>query len=74
MLTKEEQARQKKLRRKANEKRQKNVMRLQLKMVSPTDIALDQVGDESLFNLKQIDKSGVKFYKYFSHSYRNLTL
>ena len=60
ILTKEDKARQKKLRRKANEKRQKNVTRLQLKMISPTDIALDQVGDDSLFNLKQIDKSGVK--------------
>ncbi|CAI2164310.1 11166_t:CDS:10 [Funneliformis geosporum] len=61
-LTKEEQARQKKFRRKANEKRQKNVTRMQLKMISPTDIALDQVdlnGSESLFNLKQIDKSGM---------------
>ncbi|CAG8526685.1 16478_t:CDS:10 [Funneliformis caledonium] len=61
-LTKEEQARQKKIRRKANEKRQKNVTRMQLKMISPTDIALDQVdlnGSESLFNLKQIDKSGM---------------
>ncbi|GBB89379.1 hypothetical protein RclHR1_16040001 [Rhizophagus clarus] len=58
-LTKEEQARQKKLRRKANIKRQKNVTRMQLKMISPTDIALDQVGDESLFNLRQIDKFGM---------------
>jgi hypothetical protein len=32
---------------------------MQLKMISPTDIALDQVGDESLFNLRQIDKFGV---------------
>ncbi len=37
---------------------------MQLKMISPTDIALDQVdlnGSESLFNLKQIDESGVIF-------------
>ncbi|CAB4487938.1 hypothetical protein RhiirA1_425499 [Rhizophagus irregularis] len=58
-LTKEEQAHQKKLRRKANIKRQKNVTRMQLKMISPTDIALDQVVDESLFNLRQIDKFGM---------------
>ncbi|RIA92491.1 Spb1 C-terminal domain-containing protein [Glomus cerebriforme] len=58
-LTEEEQARQKKLRRKANIKRQKNVTRMELKMISPTDIALDQFGDESLFNLRKIDKSGM---------------
>lgn len=61
-LTGEEQIRRKRLRKKANEKRQKNITRMQLKMISPTDIALDKGGgvdDNSLFDLKQIDKSGV---------------
>ncbi|CAG8615150.1 24845_t:CDS:10, partial [Racocetra persica] len=45
-LTKEKQARQKRLRRKANEKRQKNIVRMQLKMISPTDIALESSGPD----------------------------
>ncbi|RHZ57255.1 hypothetical protein Glove_391g3 [Diversispora epigaea] len=60
-LTEDERIRRKRLRKKANEKRQKNITRMQLKMISPTDIALDNEGgvdDNSLFNLKQIDKSG----------------
>lgn len=40
---------------------------MQLKMISPTDIALDQVGDESLFNLRQIDKFGVNILSIFSY-------
>ncbi|CAG8634514.1 3055_t:CDS:10, partial [Acaulospora morrowiae] len=56
-LVQEEQTRRKQLRRKINEKRQKNVTRMQLKMISPTDIVLDD--DNSLFNLKQVDKNGI---------------
>ncbi|CAG8639638.1 25319_t:CDS:10 [Dentiscutata erythropus] len=61
-LTKEKQAQLKRLRRKANEKRQKNVVRMQLKMISPTDIALESSGPDGgdpLFDLKQADKTGV---------------
>ncbi|CAG8552407.1 1511_t:CDS:10 [Acaulospora morrowiae] len=55
-LVQEEQTRRKQLRRKINEKRQKNVTRMQLKMISPTDIVLD---DNSLFDLKKVDKNGI---------------
>ncbi|CAG8759539.1 5502_t:CDS:10, partial [Dentiscutata erythropus] len=48
-LTKENQARLKRLRRKANEKRQKNVVRIEL---GPD-------GGDPLFDLKQVDKTGV---------------
>ncbi|KAG9289266.1 hypothetical protein G9A89_007511 [Geosiphon pyriformis] len=61
-LTKEEQARRKRLKRKSNEKKQKTITRMQLKMISPTDIALDQPGFDggnSLFDLKKVDKAGV---------------
>nr|CAG8435109.1 7521_t:CDS:10 [Entrophospora candida] len=60
-LTKEELARKKKLRRKTNEKRQKNTIKMQLKMITPVDIALEDSingGDDSLFNLKLINKTG----------------
>lgn len=40
---------------------------MQLKMISPTDIALDQVVDESLFNLRQIDKFGVSILSIFHY-------
>ncbi|CAG8487461.1 2393_t:CDS:10 [Diversispora eburnea] len=43
-LTEDERIRHKRLRKKANEKRQKNITRMQLKMISPTDIALDNEG------------------------------
>ncbi|CAG8531629.1 7857_t:CDS:10 [Acaulospora colombiana] len=56
-LTKEERTRIKQLRRKVNEKRQKNIRRMQLKMISPTDISLED--DDTLFNLKKIDKNGI---------------
>ncbi|CAJ0626621.1 12513_t:CDS:2 [Entrophospora sp. SA101] len=60
-LTKEELARKKKLRRKTNEKRQKNTIKMQLKMITPVDIALEDSingGDDSLFDLKLINKTG----------------
>ncbi|CAG8447215.1 11599_t:CDS:10, partial [Scutellospora calospora] len=61
-LTNEKQTRSKRLRRKANEKRQKSVVRMQLKMISPLDIALDSSGPnggDPLFDLKQVDKTGI---------------
>ncbi|CAG8639636.1 2838_t:CDS:10, partial [Ambispora gerdemannii] len=60
-LTKEDRLRRKRLRRKANEKKQKSITRMQLKMINPTDIALDQVGPDGgdpLFDLQQVDKAG----------------
>ncbi|CAG8443382.1 5691_t:CDS:2 [Dentiscutata heterogama] len=56
-LIKEKQAQLNRLRRKANEKRQKNVVRMQLKMIFPADIALENSGHDGgdpLFDLKQV--------------------
>ncbi|KAL1921447.1 uncharacterized protein VTP21DRAFT_11163 [Calcarisporiella thermophila] len=59
-LAKSEEARLRRARRKANEKRQKQVLRMQLNMIAPTDIALDQAsnGDGEVFSLKKIEKDG----------------
>ncbi|KAI9470975.1 MAG: Spb1 C-terminal domain-containing protein [Benjaminiella poitrasii] len=55
-LTKEEAARRKREKRKANEKKMKLIQRMQLNMIVPTDIALDEngVADEEVFNIKKI--------------------
>jgi AdoMet-dependent rRNA methyltransferase SPB1 len=63
-LTKEERIRQKRLRKKANEKRQKNVLRMQLNMFTPTDIALDHLSalsgnGEDFSDLTEDDESAV---------------
>ncbi|KAJ1974689.1 AdoMet-dependent rRNA methyltransferase spb1, partial [Dimargaris xerosporica] len=60
--TREEMKRVKRLRRKANEKRQKSVIRMQLGMDTPGDIGLEQEGvgasansSQPLFNLRAVD-------------------
>jgi AdoMet-dependent rRNA methyltransferase SPB1 len=61
-LTKEESARAKRARRKANEKRAKTLQRMQLNMVVPSDIGMEQEGPsghQSLFGLSKISKVGV---------------
>lgn len=61
-LTKEEAARVKRARRKANEKRTKTMQRMQLNMVVPADIGMEQEGPnghQSLFGLSKINKAGV---------------
>lgn len=59
-LTKEEAARLKRARRRANEKRTKTIQRMQLNMVIPTEIGMEQDGPgASLFTLAKIDKAGV---------------
>lgn len=61
-LTKEEAARVKRARRKANEKRAKTLQRMQLNMVVPSDIGMEQEGPDghhSLFGLSKINKAGV---------------
>lgn len=57
-LTKEEASKRKRERRKANEKKMKLIQRMQLNMIIPTDIALDDggVADEEVFNIKKISK------------------
>ncbi|CEP16715.1 hypothetical protein [Parasitella parasitica] len=57
-LTKEEAAKKKRERRKANEKKMKLIQRMQLNMIIPTDIALEDggVADEEVFNIKKISK------------------
>lgn len=61
-LTKEEASRVKRARRKANEKRAKTLQRMQLNMVVPADIGMEQEGPDghqSLFGLSKINKAGV---------------
>ncbi|KAJ1976713.1 AdoMet-dependent rRNA methyltransferase spb1 [Dimargaris verticillata] len=60
--TREEMKRVKRLRRKANEKRQKSVIRMQMGMETPGDIGLEQEGvgtransSQPLFNLRAVD-------------------
>ena len=49
-------------RRKENERKQKETTRLQLNMITPTDIGLEQAGPEgqdATFRLKDVDKAGI---------------
>ncbi|KAI8882675.1 FtsJ-domain-containing protein [Backusella circina FSU 941] len=56
-LSKEEAAKRKREKRKANEKKMKLIQRMQLNMIIPTDIALDeQAAGEEVFNIKKISK------------------
>lgn len=51
----------KRLKRRANEQKQKEIVRMQLHMMAPTEIGLEQVGpagEDSMFALKTIDKAG----------------
>lgn len=56
-LSKEEAAKKKREKRKSNEKKMKLIQRMQLNMIIPTDIALDeQAAGEEIFNIKKIGK------------------
>ncbi|KAG1473337.1 hypothetical protein G6F56_001006 [Rhizopus delemar] len=55
-MTKEEAARRKREKRKSNEKKTKLIQRMQLNMIVPTDIALDEGAEEEIFNIKKIKK------------------
>ncbi|CEG72083.1 Putative rRNA methyl-transferase (Fragment) [Rhizopus microsporus] len=56
-LTKEEAAKRKREKRKANEKKMKLIQRMQLNMIIPTDIALDENKmDEEMFSIRKIKK------------------
>jgi AdoMet-dependent rRNA methyltransferase SPB1 len=52
----------KKARRKDNEKKQKEVMRLQMNMTTPMEIGMEQAGpngEDAMFQLKAVDKAGL---------------
>jgi AdoMet-dependent rRNA methyltransferase SPB1 len=56
-----ESRKKKKQRRIENERKQKEIVRLQMNMTTPFEIGLEQSGpqgDDSMFGLKQIDKAG----------------
>jgi AdoMet-dependent rRNA methyltransferase SPB1 len=60
-LREQESSRKKKKRRKENERRQKEIVRLQMHMITPTEIGMEQTGpagEESMFALKPINKDG----------------
>lgn len=62
-LSKEEAARRKRERRKANEKKMKAIYKMQMNMTTPSDIGADQTGadGETLFNIKKIGKENVSW-------------
>lgn len=52
----------KKIRRKENEKKQKEIVRLQMNMTTPMEIGMEQAGpndEDAMFQLKRIDKAGL---------------
>lgn len=56
-----EVAAKKRNKRKSNEQKQKEIVRMQLHMMAPTEIGLEQegpMGEDSMFALKQVDKAG----------------
>ncbi|KAI8333620.1 Spb1 C-terminal domain-containing protein [Chlamydoabsidia padenii] len=57
-LSKEEAAKRKRLKRKANEKKMKLITRMQMNMTVPSDIGLEQEGadGQTLFNIRKINK------------------
>ncbi|OLY83091.1 27S pre-rRNA (guanosine(2922)-2'-O)-methyltransferase, partial [Smittium mucronatum] len=68
LLSKLQQKKARKERRKINEKRQKQVIKMQMNMTTPMDIGLDQ-GDETLFSVKKKSETNVSN----SDSIRKLT-
>ncbi|OLL27034.1 AdoMet-dependent rRNA methyltransferase spb1 [Neolecta irregularis DAH-3] len=61
-LSEEQNTLRKRSRRRLNERKQKNVVRMQLGMLTPKDIGIEQTemqGKDSVFSLKQIEKQGV---------------
>jgi len=60
-LDEQDSKKKKKQRRQDNERKQKQIVRMQMNMTTPFEIGLEQSGpqgDESMFGLKQIDKAG----------------
>lgn len=60
-LTEEEARKSKREKKKAHERKMKEIRRMQLNMIVPTDIGLEQQGadGESLFNIKKISRDEV---------------
>lgn len=58
-LKDQDNAKRKKERRKDNEMKQKETVRMQMGMSTPFEIGLEQSGDTGMFTLKAIDKAGV---------------
>ncbi|RKF75152.1 AdoMet-dependent rRNA methyltransferase SPB1 [Golovinomyces cichoracearum] len=61
LMSEKENTRRKRERRRENEKKQKQIIRMQLHMVTPNEIGLEQSGplnDSSMFSLKPVDASG----------------
>lgn len=57
LLKRKESAEKKRARRRENEKKQKEIVRLQLHMTTPMEIGQEQQWD-SMFGLKPVDKAG----------------
>ncbi|KAI9887825.1 MAG: AdoMet-dependent rRNA methyltransferase spb1 [Watsoniomyces obsoletus] len=60
-LTEQESARKKRARRRENERKQKEIIRMQLNMGAPMEIGLEQAGPEgadAIFALKDVDRAG----------------
>lgn len=58
-LKEKEDGRKKRLKRRENERKQKEIMRMQMNMDTPMDIGLEAgAQDQSLFNLKSAERSG----------------
>lgn len=59
-MTDRESSRRKKEKRRENEKKQKEIVRMQMNMISPMDIGMDEagpVGEGAMFSLKKADKT-----------------
>lgn len=60
-LRKRELADKKRHKRKSNEQKQKEIVRMQLHMMAPSEIGLEQegpMGEDAMFALRQVDKAG----------------
>ena len=60
-LQEKQRLQRKREKRKKNEMKQKEIVRMQMNMLTPTDIGIDaaSIGRESLFNLRSAEKTGI---------------
>jgi AdoMet-dependent rRNA methyltransferase SPB1 len=61
LLDEQESGRRKRERRRKNERKQKEIVRMQLRMTTPTEIGLEQSGpngEDAMFALKMVDNAG----------------
>ncbi|KAJ6078980.1 hypothetical protein N7467_008733 [Penicillium canescens] len=62
-MREQETAKGKKQRRKENEKKRKEIVRLQMNMTTPMEIGMEQLGmggDDTTFSLKRVDREGAR--------------